>query len=79
MIPWPQTMLIPDGAPKSVAAASYLESLVDEQAGEGWEFCRVDTIGVQAQPGRVKGVRMALSGQSAIKESDYVATFRKDA
>ena len=32
-------------------AANYLESIVNQQAGEGWEFQRVDTLGVAVPQG----------------------------
>lgn len=53
-------------------AARYLQSLVNEAAEKGWEFYRVDTIGVATQPGclaRLFGARQTLIHY-------YVVTFR---
>jgi hypothetical protein len=36
---------------KDRAAAVYLENVVNEMAQDGWEFQRIDSIGVQEQPG----------------------------
>lgn len=55
-------------------AASYLESLVNQWAEQGWEFLRVDAIGVQVQPGCLMG----LFGQSSTPTIYYVITFRRE-
>lgn len=56
-------------------AADYLESVVNDMAGKGWEFLRVDSIGVQVKPGCLA----ALLGQGESKSLYYVITFRKEA
>lgn len=54
-------------------AAAYLESVVNDMAGQGWEFLRVDAIGVQVQPGCL----MVLFGQKTTETTYYVITFRR--
>jgi hypothetical protein len=56
------------------AAAQYLESVVARMAAEGWDFYRVDSIGVQSNPGCLG----FLVGQKASNTLYYVITFRKD-
>lgn len=36
-------------------AAEHLEAIVNEMAGEGWEFFRVDSVGFVEQPGCLAG------------------------
>jgi hypothetical protein len=59
---------IPD--PSQVAAA-YLETVVNEWASKGWEFHRVDALGVTSHPGCLR-----LGG--ATTETFYVITFRRE-
>ena len=54
-------------------AAHYLQKIVDENAVNGWEFYRVDQVGVQVKPGCLAG----LFGTSAQNLVYYVVTFRK--
>ena len=53
-------------------AASYMESVINEHAAQGWEFYRVDQIGVQVNPGCLG----ALLGREASELKYYVITFR---
>lgn len=55
-------------------AATYLQDVVNEKAVQGWEFYRVDPIGIQVQPGCLAG----LLGQSVQERTYYVVTFRKE-
>jgi hypothetical protein len=55
-------------------AAKYLETIVNENAGDGWEFYRVDSIGVRVQPGCL-GV---LLGHKQQTMEYYVITFRRE-
>jgi len=55
-------------------AAAYLEEIVNQQAREGWEFYRVDPIGIHTQP----GCFASLFGQKALTLKYYVITFRKE-
>lgn len=54
-------------------AAHYLESLANAQAAEGWEFHRVDRVGMLTQP----GFMAKLFGAQAIRMEHYVVTFRR--
>lgn len=58
---------------KGNEAASYLESIANEYAKGGWEFQRVDTIGVAVAPGCSGGAK----GQKESFSQFYVITFRK--
>lgn len=58
----------------SAAAAQYLENAVNEMARQGWEFHRVDSIGVKSNPGCL-GI---FFGQKAFDTMYYVMTFRRD-
>lgn len=54
-------------------AAQYLQSVVEQNATGGWEFYRVDQIGVKQAPGCL-GV---LLGQREYTTTYYVVSFRK--
>jgi len=54
-------------------AAKYLEYVVNETAKQGWEFMRVDTIGVLSSPGCIA----SLFGAKEAVTNYYVITFRK--
>ena len=56
-------------------AAAYLEGVVNSLAKEGWEFYRIDAIGVNVKPGCVA----SLLGQKEVLSTYYVITFRKAA
>lgn len=60
---------------KGNEAAAYMEKVVNEYARQGWEFFRVDSIGVDVQPGCFD----ALSGKKATSSMYHVITFRKEA
>jgi len=57
-------------------AADYLEEVVNTHAVQGWEFYRIDTIGVTEQP---SGCLATLFGSKATNLNYYVVTFRKSA
>jgi len=59
---------------KGNEAAAYLEDVVNEYAEQGWEFQRIDTIGVELKPGCFG----ALSGKKEEYGQYYVITFRRD-
>lgn len=63
------------GAERGTEAAEYLQQLANEQAQQGWEFYRVDTVGVEVNPGCLG----ALLGRKAQTTEYYVVTFRKEA
>lgn len=54
-------------------AAAYLEQVVNEYAAGGWEFYRIDSIGVSVKAGCF-GV---LSGKKDSTASYYVISLRK--
>ena len=54
-------------------AAVYLETVVNEYASEGWEFYRIDSIGVSVKAGCFD----ALKGKKDSMASYYVISFRK--
>lgn len=58
---------------KGNEAAAYMQSVVNAEATEGWEFYRVDSIGVEVQPGCLAG----LMGQKAQGSVYHVITFRR--
>jgi len=58
---------------KGNEAAAYLAKIVNENSQDGWEFYRVDTIGVSVQPGCIA----ALLGQKSALTTYYVVSLRK--
>jgi len=61
------------GKERGTEAAGFLQGVVDQEAREGWEFYRVDTIGVLSKTGCLG----ALFGVKETAVEYYVATFRK--
>ena len=55
-------------------AAIYLQSIVNQQASQGWEFIRVDTIGINIP----SGCLARLFGSQSTTLQYYVVTFRRD-
>jgi hypothetical protein len=53
-------------------AAEYLEGVVNTYADQGWEFYRIDSVGVHQEPGCFG----ALTGDRARTDIYYVITFR---
>lgn len=60
---------------KGNEAAAYLEGVVNTYAKDGWEFYRVDAIGVNVKPGCIA----SLLGQKEVLHTYYVVSFRKQA
>jgi hypothetical protein len=58
---------------KGFEAAEYLQGIVNRFATNGWEFYRVDEIGVQVAPGCL-GLLMGIRAET---RSLYVVTFRR--
>ena len=54
-------------------AAYYMQTIANEQAQKGWEFYRVDTVGVVTNPGCLA----SLLGAKQTHIEYYVVTFRK--
>jgi hypothetical protein len=74
MVQIPPSIVIKQSHTTGNEAALYLERVVNEQAKKGWEFMRVDTIGVQIRPGCL----MSLLGGQATMINYYVVTFRRE-
>lgn len=75
MIQIPQDITVKMKEHRGNEAAAYLESIANSQAADGWEFFRVDEIGVLIRPGCLAG----LFGRKADYITYYVVTFRKPA
>jgi hypothetical protein len=75
MVQVPQTIQLAEGTSMKGNAAAYLQELVDEYAAQGWEFYRVDPVGVFVAPGCLS----ALLGFTGVMRNYYVVTFRKPA
>jgi len=73
MVQIPPTIEIKAKEQKGNEAAFYLESLANQYAENGWEFWRVDSIGVVTAPGCLGG----LFGGKAEATAYYVVTFRR--
>jgi hypothetical protein len=74
MIQMPPTIAIKAAQYRGNEAAAYLQELVNQQAAAGWEFYRVDTVGVVVQPGCLASL---LFGRRADHVEYYVVTFRR--
>ena len=75
MVQIPPTISVKEGAEASQLAAYYLQDVVNQYAIEGWDFYRVDEIGIYVEPGCLAS--LFASGPS--RQSYYVVTFRKPA
>jgi hypothetical protein len=69
----PPTIVVKGKDVKGREAAAYLETIVNQQAQSGWEFFRVDEVGVLEVPGCL----WQLLGKSADLRVFYVVTFRR--
>ncbi|WP_236191536.1 DUF4177 domain-containing protein [Pseudomonas paraglycinae] len=56
-------------------AAAYLQNVVNSHAEDGWEFYRIDTIGVSVKPGCFD----TLLGKKNVLTEYYVISLRKPA
>jgi hypothetical protein len=74
MIQIPPKIVIKPSEEQGGPAAAYLEKVVSEQARQGWEFYRVDAIGVRVEPGCLA----SLFGQGTKEDVYYVITFRQE-
>lgn len=71
MIQIPPSVMVGAGKGKGDEAARYLEEITNREAGEGWEFQRVDTMTVLEPPG-------CLGGGQPKATAVYVMTFRRE-
>lgn len=69
----PPTIVVKQKEHHGNEAAYYLQMIANEQGSQGWEFYRVDTIGVVTQPGCLA---MMLGAKQTHIEY-YVVTFRR--
>jgi len=74
MVQIPPTILVKDKSKRNTVAASYLEDIANQMAAQGWEFYRVDTIGVAENPGCLD----SLFGANKRVFHYYVVTFRME-
>jgi hypothetical protein len=73
MVQVPPTIVVKAKEQRGNEAAHYLQSLANAQAAEGWEFYRVDTVGVVTKPGCLA----SLFGAKQTLIQYYVVTFRR--
>lgn len=74
MLQIPPTIVVKEKEQRGNEAAYYLQSIANEQAGEGWEFYRVDTVGVVTRPGCLG----SLFGAKQTLIEYFVVTFRRE-
>ena len=73
MVQIPPRIVVKQKEHRGNEAAFYLQSVANEHAQQGWEFFRVDTVGVISQPGCLA----SLFGASQMTLEYYVVTFRR--
>ena len=74
MVQIPPNISVEQKGHKGDEAAAYLETVVNKYASQGWEFYRIDSIGVNLNPG-------CFGSIFGKKEEDvlyYVITFRME-
>lgn len=72
MLQMPPNIAFNTGNLQGNEAAAYLQKIVNEQATKGWEFYRVDVLGVRTPSG-------CLGGGTPNLTQYYVVTFRRPA
>jgi hypothetical protein len=75
MVQIPPVIELGEGSSVGQEAASYLQRVVNAHAGQGWEFYRVDSIGVRVPPGCL-GVFLG-ERETVTTTEYYVITFRR--
>jgi hypothetical protein len=73
MVQMPPTITVPAKEWQGQEAAFYLQNIANEHAAHGWEFYRVDTVGVVVQPGCLA---MLFGARQTLVEY-FVVTFRR--
>jgi len=73
MVQVPPTISVRAREERGNEAATYLQTLADQQAAQGWDFYRVDRIGVITQPGCLA----SLFGARQYLIEYFVVTFRR--
>jgi hypothetical protein len=72
MVQVPPNIEVRAGQARGSEAAEYLNELVSTMAFKGWEFYRIDTLGVVERPGCLAG----LLGVGTTRTEYYVVCFR---
>jgi hypothetical protein len=72
MVQIPPNIAVQMKAHKGNEAAAYLEKIVNAYAEDGWEFHRIDSLGVELQPGCFDFLR----GKKEVNTIYYVISFR---
>jgi hypothetical protein len=72
MVQVPPSISVAETSPSGNEAAIYLEATVNEAAAAGWEFLRVDSIGLNVKPGPLGSL-----GANPGHQIRYVITFRR--
>lgn len=75
MVQIPPAITVKQKEAKGQEAAWYLQELVNRAAAEGWEFYRVDEVGVLA----TAGCMAKVFGGGNVYTNYFVVTFRKQA
>jgi hypothetical protein len=75
MVQIPPSIEVGQGVSVGQTAAAYLERVVNAQARQGWDFYRIDSIGIRVPPGCLA----AFLGERAANFEYYVVTFRRRA
>ena len=75
MVQAPKNLRAQGAASSAGIAEGYLQTIVDQNAVDGWEFYRVDDMTVSNSPGCLGG----LMGQKETYTVYNVISFRKDA
>lgn len=70
MVQVPPTITVNTKDNRSGIAAEYLENVVNEWASQGWDFHRVDVIGIDEKSG--------IFGRKTDYSYCYVISFRKE-
>lgn len=73
MVQVPPNIQVTASAHKGNEAAAYLEDIINKMAREGWEFYRIDSVGVDLK----QGCLSAFFGPKSILTTYYVISFRK--
>ncbi|MHB9130445.1 MAG: DUF4177 domain-containing protein [Armatimonadota bacterium] len=73
MVQVPPTIVVQAKEARGNEAAYYLEQVANQYAAQGWEFYRVDTVGVVTQPGCLAGI---LGAKQTVVDY-FVVTFRR--
>ena len=74
MVQIPPAISVKEKSHKGNEAAIYLEQVINQMAEQDWEFYRIDSVGVQVEPGCLS----SLFGQKTVETTYYVISFRKE-